>query len=155
MQEKYPTAWTSVTHYLKTAALLPQQRDELISHALQQLLSCVPSTGTAVIWPCRNRKVPWKVYYAGIKRNTMHRWLSARLNASVDDTLAVLQHDLTGNLPDMPFPFIFHLHTAPSSPCGLWVVWTTLASPLTGDVVEWLERIRQTLDALLEVPLGI
>ena len=151
MQEKYPTAWTSVTHYLKTAALLPQQRDELISHALQQLLSCVPSTGTAVIWPCRNRKVPWKVYYTGIKRNTMHRWLSARLNSSVDDTLAVLQHDLTGNLPDMPVPFIFHLHTAPSSPCGLWIVWTTLTSPLTGDVAEWLERVRQTLDALLEV----
>ncbi|HLX40594.1 MAG TPA: hypothetical protein VKR42_08675, partial [Ktedonobacteraceae bacterium] len=63
MQEKYPMAWTSVTHYLKTAALLPQQRDDLISQALQQLLSCVPAVSTALIWPRRNRKIPWKVYY--------------------------------------------------------------------------------------------
>lgn len=151
MQEQYPMVWTAVTHYLKTAALLPQQRDELISHAMQQLLSCIPVAGTALIWPCHNRKVPWKVYYTGIKRNAMHRWLSARLNSSVDDTLAVLQHDLTCNLPDMPQPFIFHLHTSSSSPCGLWVVWTTLTVPLPGDVVEWLERVCQTLDAVLEV----
>lgn len=151
MQEKYSMAWTSVTHYLKTAALLPQQRDELISHAMQQLLLCIPAAGTALIWPCRNKKVPWKVYYTGNRRNTMHRWLSARLNSSVDDTLAVLQHDLNANLPDRPQPFIFHLHTPSSSPCGLWIVWTTLSAPLAGDVVEWLERVRQTLDALLEV----
>ncbi|MEO8971709.1 MAG: helix-turn-helix domain-containing protein [Ktedonobacteraceae bacterium] len=151
MQEKHPMVWTSVTHYLKTAALLPQQRDELISHALQQLLSGIPAVGTALIWPRRNRKVPWKVYYTGIKRNTMHRWLSARLNSSVDDTLALLQHDLNGNLSDMPLPLIFHLHSASSSPCGLWIVWTTLTTPLPGDVIEWIERVRQTLEAVLEV----
>ncbi len=151
MQAKYPIAWTSVTHYLKTAALLPQQRDELIAHAMQQLLSCIPAAGTALIWPCRNRKVPWKVYYSGIRRNAIQRWLSVRLNSPVDDTLAVLQHDLTGNLPDMPLPLIFHLHTASTSPCGLWIIWTALTSPLPGDVIEWIERVRQTLDAVLEV----
>ena len=151
MQEKHLMAWTSVTHYLKTAALLPQQREDLISHALQQLLSCIPAVSTALVWPRRNRIVPWKVYYTGIKRNAIHRWLSARLNSSVEDTLALLQHDLAGNLPDMPLPLIFHLLTPSSSPCGLWIVWTTLISPLPGDVIEWIERVRQTLEAVLEV----
>ena len=151
MQEKYPMVWATVTHYLKTAALLPQQREELIAHALQQVLSCIPAVGTALIWPRRHGKVPWKVYYTGIKRNTMHRWLSARLNSPTDEKLAVLQHDLTGNLPDMPLPLLFHLHTASTSPCGLWIVWTTITSPLPGEVIEWIERVRQTLEAVLEV----
>lgn len=153
MEEKHPIAWTSVTQSLKTAALLPQQRDELLARALEQLLANIPAVGTALIWPCCNRKVPWKVYYAGIRRNAMHRWLSARLDPSAEVTIGVLQHDLVSSLPDMPPPLLMRLHTSPSSPCGLWIVWTapSPASLLSGITIEWIERVRKTLEAVLEV----
>ena len=153
MGEKHPAAWTSVTHYLKTAALLPQQRDELISRALLQLLASIPAAGTALIWPCRNRKAPWKVYYAGIRRNAMHRWLSARLDPSMDLMIGMLQHDLASSFSDMPPPFLMRLHTSPSSHCGLWIVWAASSSApfLPGAVIEPIERVRQTLEAVLEV----
>lgn len=153
MEEKHSIAWTPVTNYLKTAALLPQQRDELIARALEQLLASIPATGIALIWPCRNRKVPWKVYYEGIRRNAMHRWLSARLDPSVDVTIGVLQHDLTSSLSDMPPSFLMRLHTLPSSPCGLWIVWSapSATSALPGAATDWIERVRQALEAVLEV----
>ncbi len=153
MEEKHPIAWTSITNDLKTAALLPQQRDELISRALEQLLASIPAVGTALIWPCRNRKVPWKVYYAGIRRNAMHRWLAARLDSSMDVTIGVLQHDLASGLPDMPPPLLMRLHVLPSSLSGLWIIWTapSSASSPPGAVIEWIERVRQTIEAVLEV----
>ncbi|HLX55405.1 MAG TPA: helix-turn-helix domain-containing protein [Ktedonobacteraceae bacterium] len=153
MEEKQPTAWTSVTHYLKTAALLPQQRDELISRALQQLLTSIPAAGTALIWPCQNGIVPWKVYYAGIRRTAMHRWLSARLDPSMDVMFGMLQHDLTCSLPDMPPPLLMRLHTLPSSASGLWIIWSDASSTsfLPGPDFECIERVRQTLEAVLEV----
>ncbi|GAC1350905.1 MAG: hypothetical protein NVSMB27_37930 [Ktedonobacteraceae bacterium] len=146
-------AWTSVTHDLKTAALLPLQRDELISHALQQLLTSFPAVGTGLIWPCRNKKGPWKVYYAGIKSNAMHRWLSTRLDPSMDVMSRVLQQDFTSSPLDMPSPLLMPLHTLPSSPCGLWILWTAphSASPLPGAAIEGIERVRQTFEAVLEV----
>jgi sugar diacid utilization regulator len=150
MGEKRPIAWASVTHYLKTAALFPQQRDELISRALQQLLTTIPAVGTALILPCQNKKVPWKVYYAGIKRNAMHRWLSARLNPSIDTIIGVLQNDLS-NLSDMPSSLLIRLHT--SSPCGLWIVWASPSSvaPSPGSALEWIDSVRQAFEAVLEV----
>src|SRR6266446_7018970 len=151
MEEKHPIAWTPVTNYLKTAALLPQQRDELISRALEQLLTSIPAAGIALIWPYRNRKVPWKVYYEGIRRNAMHRWLSARLDPSVDVTIGMLQHDLTSSLSDMPPSLLMRLHTSPSSPCGLWIVWTAPSSASPLPVTEWIERVRRALEAVLEV----
>ncbi|HKF36674.1 MAG TPA: hypothetical protein VKB35_07190, partial [Ktedonobacteraceae bacterium] len=152
MEEKYPMAWTPVTNYLKTAALLPQQRDELISHALEQLLASIPAAGTALIWPCRNREVPWKVYYAGIRHNAMHRWLSARLDPSVDMTIAALEHDLASSLSDMPPSFLMRVHTLSSSPCGLWIVWSApSASALPGAATDWIERVRRTLEAVIQV----
>jgi len=143
----------SVTHSLETAALLPQRRDELISRALEQLLPGISAVGTALIWPCRNRTVPWKVYYAGIRRTAMHSWLSARLDPSVDVTVEVLQHDLTHILAEMPPPLFMRLHSLPSSPCALWILWiaSKTESSLPGVVRECIERMRQTLEAMLEV----
>ena len=153
MEEKHLIAWSSVLHHLKTAALLPQQRDELISQALQQLLASIPAIGSALIWPCRDKKVSWKVYYAGIQHNAMHRWLSTRLDPSINVMVGVLQHDLTSGLSDMPSPLLFPLHTLPSSPCGLWIIWIAPSSApsLSNGVIEWIERVRQMLEALLEV----
>lgn len=152
MEQKQSMAWTSVRHNLKTAALLPQQRDELISHALQQLLTSIPAVATALIWPCRNKKVPWKVYYSGMRRNAMHRWLSARLDPMVDAMIGVLQQDLK-TLSDMPPSLLIRLHISPSSPCGVWILWTTPSSitGLPGPTLEWIEYIRQALEAVLEV----
>lgn len=151
MQEKSSPVWISVTHYLKTAALLPQQRDELIARAMQQFLSCIPAAGTALIWPGRTGTIPWKIFYVGTKPTSMHRWLSARLHSSTEDVLTILQHDLTSKLPDMPLPIFFPLHSSSSASRALWVIWSTLPLPLSADVLEWLERVRTTLDALLEV----
>ena len=153
MEEKYPNGWTSATNYLKTAALLPEQREELISRALEQLLAAIPATATALIWPCQNRKAPWKVFYAGYKRNAMHRWLCARLDPSVEVTIGVLQHDLTSNALDMPSPLFMRLQASSSSSCGVWIVWTVqpLAPQVLGVVDDRVERVRQTLEAVLEV----
>ncbi len=154
MEEKYPLAWTSVTDDLKAAALFPQRRDELIAHALQQMLAGIPAVGTALIWPCRNRKVPWRVYYAGIRRSAMQSWLSARLDYSIDVLAENLQQELTVNSPpDMPLPLLTRLSISPSSLRGLWIIWPAFSAafPQAAMALEWTERIRRTLEALLEV----
>lgn len=152
MKEEYPGALNAVTHYLKTAALLPQEREEMIARALQQMLVSIPVSGTAIIWPYPNRKVSWKVYYAGVKRASMHRWLSARLTPSLDAMIGALQQDVL-HLPDMPPALFIRLHTSPASACGLWIIWPALSSeiPLTEGGFAWIERVRKTLEALLEV----
>lgn len=156
MEEKHPKTWASITHDLKAAALSPQQRPELISRALQHLLASLSAAGTALVWPWQQSKVLWKVYYAGIRHNVMHRWLSARLDPSLEVTCAVLQHDLPG-LSDMPAPLFIRLHPLPSSPGGLWIVWDIPAtahcatSPPAGETSECIERVQRMLEALLEV----
>ncbi|HLZ58729.1 MAG TPA: helix-turn-helix domain-containing protein [Ktedonosporobacter sp.] len=153
MEEKHPVVWTSVTNSLEVAALRPHQRDEMISRALQQLHIGIPIIATALIWPCRAKKVPWKVYYTGIKPNVMHRWLSARLDPSLDVTVGMLQHDLIHSLADMPPPLLIRLATLPSSPGGIWIVWLTpsSASSLPETLLSGLEPVRQMLEAVLEV----
>jgi len=143
----------SVVHSLETAALLPQRRDELISRALEQLLTSISAAGTALIWPCRNRAVPWKVYYAGIKRTAIHRWLSARLDPSVDVMVGVLQHDLAHSLAEMPPPLLMRLSTLSSSLCGVWILWIApqMEPSHPSAARECIERVRQTLEAILEV----
>ena len=148
MEEKHPKIWTAITNDLKTAALMPQQRTEFISRALLQLLASIPALGTALIWPCRNSKMPWKVSYAGTQHNAIHHWLSARLDASLDSMIGVLQQDLSA-LSDMPNPLLIHLNPI-SSPGALWIIWPTPSS-LPGAIGECIERVRRTLEALLEV----
>src|SRR5205085_4500693 len=153
MEEKYPIGWTAATNYLKTAALLPQQREEFISLELEQLLVAIPAAATALIWPCPNRRAPWKVFYAGYKRTAMHRWLSARLDPSSEVTIGVLQHDLTSNAFEMPSPLFMRLQASSSSSCGLWIVWAVqpLVSQVSSVFSDWVERVRETLEAVLEV----
>ena len=153
MEEQHSGISIAVMHSLERAALLPHRRDELISRALEQLLTSISAVGTALIWPCRNRTVPWKVYYAGIKRTEMHRWLSARLDPSVDTMVGVLQHDLTHSLAEMPPPLLMRLCSLPSSPCAVWILWIAPKTEpsLPGAVRECIERVRQTLEAVLEV----
>src|SRR5215469_8728096 len=146
MEEKTPAGWASVANYLEAAALLPQRRNEMISYALQEMLTSIPAVGTALIWPGHQGKTPWKVYYAGTKRNAMFRWLSARLDSSLDAMIEVLQHDLIHNLSDMPIPLITCLHTSSLSNGGLWILWVAPPSSSSppGEVDEWLEPVRQT-----------
>lgn len=153
MNEKYPVVWASVRENLKAAALLPQQRDELLSRALQYLLASIPAIGTALIWPCQTRKVPWKIYYAGTQPNALRRWLSARLDPSMDVLINTLQRDRISSLSDSAPPHLMRLHTlSSSSPGGLWIVWgASSSSPLSETTIGWMERIRQTLEAVLEV----
>src|SRR4051812_35103252 len=155
MEEKQLIAWASATNSLETVALLPQQRDELISRALEQLLTSIPAIGTALIWPCQKRKVPWKVYYAGSKQNTMQRWLSARLDPSLDATIGILERDLTHNFSDLPPPLLMRLGSLPASARGLWIVWMapSSASAPSDAIVQGkgIERVCQTLAAVLEV----
>ena len=153
MEAQHSGVSIAVTHSLERAALLPQRRDELISHALEQLLTSISAVGTALIWPRRDRTVPWKVYYAGINRTAMHRWLSARLDLSLDATIGVLQHDLTHSLTEMPPSLLMPLGGLPSSPCGVWILWIApKAEPsLPSAVRVCIEQVCQTLEAVLEV----
>jgi sugar diacid utilization regulator len=144
-----PTAWGNIIHYLKTAALHPQRRSEMITRALQELLISLPAIGTALVWPRQDRNAPWKVYYAGDHPESMRRWLAARLNFSLDATLGVLQKDLS-KLSDMPLPHLICLQPAPTFPAGLWIVWTAI-SPLPPATNAYLEEVRLTLEALIEV----
>ena len=120
---------------------------------LEQLLTSISAVGTALIWPCRDRTVLWKVYYAGIQRTAMQRWLSMRLTPSLDATIGVLQHDLTHSLEEMPPPLLMRLCSLPSSPCAAWILWIAPRTEpsLPGAVGEYIERVRQTLEAVLEV----
>ncbi len=149
MAKNDPIPWGGVTHYLKTAALFPQRRGEMIARALQELLTTLPAIGTALVWPCQTRKIPWKVYYAGTRRESMQRWLTARLNYSLDATLGVLQQDLS-KLSDMPFPHLMCLQPVPMFTAGLWIVWAPI-SPLSHEALDYLEEVHQTLEALIEV----
>ena len=136
-------------HYLETAALYPQRRGEMIARALQELLAILPALGTALVWPCQDRNVPWKVYYAGTRPESMRRWLAARLDCSLDATLGVLQQDLS-KLSDMSFPHIICLQPASMFPAGLWIIWTPLSS-FSGPINDCVEEVRRTLEALIEV----
>ncbi len=139
----------NVLHSLQIAALYPQRRSELIGRALQELLTCLPAVGTALIWPCQDRNVPWKIYYAGVHHETMRPWLKARLHNSLDATLGVLQQDLS-KLSDMPFPHLICLQPASNFPAGAWIIWTPSAS-LPDFVSNDQAEIRLTLEALIEV----
>ncbi len=141
--------WGEVIHYLKVAALSPQRRSEMIARALQEVLICLPAVGTALIWPCQDKKVPWKIYYSGTRQQTMQRWIAARLSPSLDITIGVLQHDLS-SLSDMPFPHLVRLQPSPILPAGLWIVWTAY-TPLSSAASDCLERVHRTWEALIEV----
>jgi len=150
MEKKDHIAEDYAIHHLKAAALFPQRRGEMIARALQELLVCLPAVGTALIWPCQGRNVPWKVYYAGTRPESIRRWLAARLDCSLDATVGVLQQDLS-KLSDMPFSHLIRLQPAiPIFPAGLWIVWTPL-SALSSFINDYLENFRQTLEALIEV----
>jgi len=149
MEKKDLVPWDDAVHYLKTAALLPQRRGDMIARALQELLTCLPAVGTALIWPCQDRNVPWKVYYAGTRQQDIQRWLTARLDCSLDVTLGMLQEDLL-QLSDMPLPQLICLQPPPTLPAGLWIVWMR-PSPLPRAVSDCLEQVHRTLEALIEV----
>jgi hypothetical protein len=155
MSQKHSGAWFAVEDRLKSAALLPQQRGEMIMSALQELLSHMPAMASALIWPCKEKKTTWKVYYAGARHDTMRSWLLARVDPSLDVMEALLQHDLS-SMPDMPEPLIIRLQASSIPTGGLWIVWhvqqaqpSALYLPHAGN--ESLERVRRTLEALLEV----
>jgi hypothetical protein len=95
----------------------------------------------------------WKVYYTGMQRSEMHRWLSTRLNPSIHVTLGILQHDLTHHLPEMPSPLLIPLSSSHSTPTAIWILWTSPKAGLfyAGTDSDCIERVRQTLEAVLEV----
>ncbi|TMC21658.1 MAG: hypothetical protein E6J34_09020 [Chloroflexi bacterium] len=149
MEKKDLIPGEDVIHHLKSAALHPQRRGEMIARALQEVLVSLPAVGTALIWPCQDRTVPWKVYYAGARRESMRRWLTMRLDYSFDVTLSMLQQDLS-KLVDMPMPHLICLQPASMSPAGLWIVWLSSA-PLPQGMNDYLERVRHVLEALMEI----
>jgi sugar diacid utilization regulator len=149
MQKKNLITQGNALSYLESAALYPQRRGEMIGRALQDLLTSLPAVGTALIWPCQERKIPWKIYYAGLRRESMQPWLRARLDVSLDATLGVLQHDLS-KLSEMPFPQFMCLQPASISAGGLWIIWPQ-SFPRSDSANNLEEEVRLGLEALLEV----
>jgi sugar diacid utilization regulator len=152
MEKKDLIPGGNAIRYLEKAALYPQRRGEMIVRALHELLVYLPALGVALVWPCQDRKVPWKVYYAGTRRESVQRWLTARLDFSLDATLGVLQQDLS-KLPDMPIPRITCLQPAPKFPAGLWIIWPSI-SPLSHEAHVNLDEIRRMLEALIELEIS-
>ncbi len=144
MDEHSSLNWTMVTHHIEAAALTPQRRDELLLQLLHDILTAVPLIGTALIWPCRTKKIPWKVLYTGARKSEMQRWLSARLETSLDVTAALVQHDLS--LSGMPQLMLVPL--SPPGAAGLWILWPSQSALATDEV---LERCRHLFEAVLEV----
>jgi len=154
MKKREQTAWASTIYDLRNAALLPKQRAPLLIHALQQVIANLPAAGTALIWPCKEQKIPWKVYYVGNKRSSMHPWLSARLDPSIDVTMELIQHDSAGSHSDMSQPLLLPLRLPSLPRAGLWIIWSgqsSSPSPLTTPVLEHIEQVRQMLEAVIEV----
>lgn len=153
MKKKEQTTWTSIISDLRNAALLPRQRSSLFAHALQQIAASAPIVGTALIWPCKEKKVPWKVYYAGDKRDAMHPWLSARLDTSMDVMIGHLQRDSTSTCLEIAYPLLLPLRLPFSSSSGLWVIWSRQPFSLspTNPIDGHINQVRQTLEAVLEV----
>ena len=120
--------WTMVTHHIEAAALTPQHRDELLLQVLHDILTAVPLIGAALIWPCSTKKIPWKVLYTGVRKSEMQRWLSARLETSLEVTAALVQHDL-------PLSGMSQLMLVPLSPpgaAGLWILWLSQSATSNG-----------------------
>jgi hypothetical protein len=153
MQENGPISWTSIIHDLEVAAVRPQEREARILRALEHLLTCLPATATALIWPCQKCKTSWKVSYVGLKRQAMHRWLSARLNLCTAVMIDQLQYDLGHILTDMPPFLLLPLRTLSSSQNGVWIIWGAPSSVSTlTDIIRYqVEEVRTTFEALLEV----
>lgn len=141
--------WGEAMYYVKSAALYPQRRHEMLARALREMLTCLPVRGMALIWPCQERAVPWRVLYAGERPETMHRWLTARLDASLETTLRILQRDLAV-LSEMTGPQIICLQPTTTVLEGLWLVWPVLP-PLTNTAFDVLERMRGAFEAVLEI----
>ena len=152
MQENGPITWTSIIQDLETAAVLPSRREALITRALEHLLGCIPAVATALIWPCQQCRLSWKVFYTGIKRQSMHRWLTARLDTSAQVMFSQLQHDLAHTQDEM-LPSFLPLHSSFSSSGGVWIVWmpASATSTLANLVPDEIERVRKIFEALLEV----
>jgi sugar diacid utilization regulator len=149
MQKKNLIPEGNARQYLEIAALHPQRRGEMLGYALQELLGSLPAVGTALIWPCQDRKVPWKIHYAGMYQESIQPWLRARLHTSLDATFGVLQQDLR-KLSDMPFPELIYLQPAPIFSAGIWLIWP-LSPSRPEPASKYQEEIRLMLEALLEV----
>lgn len=153
MRKKEQTVWTSITHDLKNAALLPQQRPMLLSRALQQMSASLPVAGMALVWPSREKKVLWKGYYVGSKRDVMQSWLSARLGTSLDTLMGVLQHDSARSPLEIPQPLLSPLRILSDPPSGLWIIWIDPSAYITldGSTLKYIEHVHLLLEAVLEV----
>lgn len=153
-----PPTWSSIAQHLETAALIPQQRDELLIRALQRILAIIPAMGSALIRPSPNSKPPWKLLYTGARSTQVCRWLSTRLNEQPDIVLSTLQHDLP-HLADMPQPILLRLQPSHLSLPGLWIIWPALTpssslsspSPTGASLNEDIQHARYVLEAILEV----
>lgn len=159
MEVTSPLTWSSIAQHIETAALIPQQRDELLIQALHKTLVIIPAMGSAFIRPSSNGTTPWKLLYTGIREVQIRRLLSAHLDEQQPDALiSNLQHDLS-HLTDMPSPILISLQSSHLSSSGLWIIWPSLISPSqsfspspTGTILnDGIQHARHVLEAVLEV----
>jgi sugar diacid utilization regulator len=150
--------WTPVVQRLEAAAFTTAQRDEYLAGSLQEMLALIPAVSAALVWPCPQKPIPWKVLYAGIRRSEMLRWLNARLDASLEMTMSILQHDLAC-LSDMPEAVVLPLRPPGLVQHGLLVLWLatsavaifTSPSPAGPVLNTDIQQVCTTLEAILEV----
>ena len=144
--DRYSSKLPGLSH-LEEAALSIDRRSATLRRALKQVVNAVPAAGTALIRPRTDGTVSWQVEYVGTRRAEMQRWLSARLDGSLEVAAQALQ-EKSPYLPDTT-PVLLRLHPQTPSWSGLWVLWLYIDLTPTDD--EELSSFRRNLEALLEV----
>lgn len=133
--------------YVERAALDPGRRPAALRAALEVLLGEIPAAGAALIHASGDGIKPWAAVYAGSRKREMGRWISAR----IEDSLETTAHALAGRAPcSAGRPLVSTLGTRSSGPGGLWVLWPRDGADLE-DYRVTLEGFRAALEEFVEV----
>jgi hypothetical protein len=135
---------------LEEAALNANQDHVPLRRILEQVVRDFPVAGTAVIRPSTDGTGRWQTDYVGPREAEMRRWVSARLDDSLEATVQYLREKPPCLLDVTPVPLSLRAQTPALN--GLWILWLHAdLSSVFGD--EELDDLRRILEALLEVEL--
>lgn len=142
-----------VARLLEFAAEAPGRRPVLVRQALGEVGARVSAAGTALMRPCYDGAVSWRVDYVGADEEETERRLRGALSA-LDHRPEVTRAALERDAPDVsgarPVPFPLEPRAARG---GLWLVWPredVLGDPRALAAGE-VEGFRRALESFLEV----
>ena len=121
----------------------PEGRLAALRRFLDTANAGLAAAGSVVLWPRFDGAARWRAEYVGEEPERVRRWLSPRLDSSLEEILA----ELPGGAPRIsgasPHPVTLGVAG------GLWVLWRTESVH-----AERLGRLRQELGTFVEVERG-